>query len=93
MRLLYFLCILNFTGGSKIKNCLASFESLEMELVPAISAFYLHPDNKEMRACVKLLTAQWQFEMNEFHHTVDLIIDPAAYCQVIHFFKLLSEWN
>ena len=56
-----------------------------MELVPAISSFYLHPDNKEMRACVKLLTAQWQIEMNKFHLTVDLIIDPAAYCQVTDF--------
>jgi hypothetical protein len=55
---------------------------LEIELVPAISAFYLHPDNKEMRSFVKLLTAQWQKEMKKFVHTVNLIIDPAAYCQV-----------
>lgn len=53
-----------------------------MELIPAISAFYLHPNNIEMRACVKLLTEQWQFEMNKFHYTVNLIIDPGAYCQV-----------
>lgn len=53
-----------------------------MELVPAITAFYMNPDNKELRASVKLLTEQWQLEMNEFHHTVNLIIDPAAYCQV-----------
>lgn len=35
-----------------------------------------------MRSCVKLLTAQWQAEMDKFHDNVDLIIDPSAYCQV-----------
>ncbi|OXU30524.1 hypothetical protein TSAR_007327 [Trichomalopsis sarcophagae] len=76
-------CCRDKNRAARIKNCLASFESLEMELIPAVSAFYLHPNNKEMRACVKLLTEQWQFEMNRFHHTVNLIIDPAAYCQIV----------
>lgn len=67
---------------NKIRSCLASFESLEMELIPAIAALYLHPDDKEMRECVKFLTNQWQTEMDKFHGTIDLIIDPSAYCQV-----------
>ncbi|KAJ8682268.1 hypothetical protein QAD02_018060 [Eretmocerus hayati] len=65
-----------------IRNCLASFESLETELVPAISAFYLHPD-REMRECVKLLTTQWQNEMGKFVNTVNLIIDSSAYCEIV----------
>ncbi|KAI4475484.1 hypothetical protein M0804_014267 [Polistes exclamans] len=68
---------------NKIRNCLASIELLESELIAAITAFYLHPDNKEFRASVKLLTSQWQLEMNKLHNTVNLIIDSAAYCQVV----------
>lgn len=72
---------------NKIKNCLASFESLEMQLIPAIAAFYLHPDDKEEREFVKILTCQWRVEMEKFHSTIDLVIDPSAYCQVYYRFK------
>ena len=53
-----------------------------MELIPSIISFYLNPENIEMRTCVKLLTKQWQIEMENFHNTIDLIVDPSAYCQV-----------
>ncbi|XP_066595629.1 catenin alpha-like isoform X2 [Prorops nasuta] len=76
-------CCKDTTRINKIRNCLVGIESLDAELVSAITAFYLHPDNKEMRACVKLLTGQWQQEMNILHNAIDLIIDSAAYCQVI----------
>lgn len=81
---------LNFIAAenAKIRNCLASFESLETELIPAITTFYLHPTNQEMQLCVKLLTNQWQFEMKEFHHSINLIIDPTAYCQVKNYLML-----
>lgn len=69
-------------GNNKIRNCLAGFESLETELISAITSFYLHSDNKEIRASVKLLTAQWQLEMNKFQNVVNLIINSAAFCQV-----------
>lgn len=64
---------------------MASFESLETELIPAVTAFYLNPNNKQMRTSVKLLTEQWQAELNTFHRTIYLIIDCSAYCQVLHF--------
>ncbi|CAK9794608.1 Serendipity locus protein alpha [Anthophora plagiata] len=67
----------------QIRNCLASLESLETELISAITTFYLHPESKEMRANVKLLTAQWQFEVNKLHDAINLIMDSAAYCQVV----------
>ncbi|XP_043497285.1 serendipity locus protein alpha-like isoform X2 [Polistes fuscatus] len=76
-------CCRDVERVNKIRNCLASIELLEGELIAAITTFYLHPDNKEFRATVKLLTSQWQLEMNKLHNTVNLIIDSAAYCQVV----------
>lgn len=70
------------SGNNKIRNCLAGFESLETELISAITSFYLHPDNKEMRSSVKLLTTQWQQEMNKFQTAVNFIINSAAFCEV-----------
>ncbi|XP_078039263.1 spitting Image [Augochlora pura] len=67
----------------QIRNCLASLESLETELISSITTFYLHPDSKEMRANVKLLTAQWKLEMNKLHDAINLVIDSAAYCEVV----------
>ncbi|XP_076241354.1 spitting Image isoform X2 [Calliopsis andreniformis] len=67
----------------QIRNCLASLESLETELISAITTFYLHPESKEMRANVKLLTEQWQLEINKLQDALNLIIDSAAYCEVV----------
>ncbi|KAK1122573.1 hypothetical protein K0M31_009018 [Melipona bicolor] len=68
---------------NQIRNCLASLESLETELISAITTFYLHPDSKEMRANVKLLTGQWQLEVNKLHDAINLVMDSGAYCQVV----------
>ncbi|KAF3429749.1 hypothetical protein E2986_04976 [Frieseomelitta varia] len=68
---------------NQIRNCLASLESLETELISAITTFYLHPESKEMRANVKLLTGQWQLEVNKLHDTINLVMDSGAYCQVV----------
>ncbi|KAG7200682.1 hypothetical protein KM043_001235 [Ampulex compressa] len=76
-------CCKDMNRINRMRNCLAGLESLETELVSAITSFYLHPDNKEMRASVKLLTAQWRQEINNLHNVLDLIIDSGAYCQVI----------
>ncbi|XP_024889797.1 uncharacterized protein LOC112466127 isoform X1 [Temnothorax curvispinosus] len=76
-------CCKDKNRNNKIRNCLAGFESLETELISAITSFYLHPDNKEMRSSVKLLTTQWQIEMNKFQNAVNLIINSAAFCQVV----------
>ncbi|XP_054004273.1 uncharacterized protein LOC128890089 isoform X1 [Hylaeus anthracinus] len=68
---------------NQIRNCLASLESLETELITAITTFYLHPESKEMRANVKLLTVQWQLEANKLQDAINLIMDSAAYCEVV----------
>ncbi|XP_076295000.1 spitting Image [Lasioglossum baleicum] len=67
----------------QIRNSLASLESLETELISSITTFYLHPESKEMRANVKLLTAQWKLEMNKLHDAINLVMDSAAYCEVV----------
>ncbi|CAL1679676.1 unnamed protein product [Lasius platythorax] len=76
-------CCKDMNRNNKIRNCLAGFESLETELISAITSFYLHPDNKEMRSSVKLLTTQWQREMNKFQNVVNLIINSAAFCEIV----------
>ncbi|XP_051160457.1 uncharacterized protein LOC127281010 isoform X2 [Leptopilina boulardi] len=76
-------CCRNANRANNIKNSLASLESLGMELIPAITDFYLHLDNKEKQTSVKLLTDEWQTEIRKFHNTVFLIIDSSAYCQVV----------
>ncbi|XP_023289259.1 serendipity locus protein alpha isoform X2 [Orussus abietinus] len=76
-------CCGDITRVNKIRSCLASLETLETELVPAIVSFYLNPEDNEMRSSLALLIAQWQVEINKLHNTVDVIIDSAAYCQVI----------
>ncbi|XP_011880589.1 PREDICTED: uncharacterized protein LOC105569054 [Vollenhovia emeryi] len=76
-------CCKDKNRNNKIRNCLAGFESLETELISAVTSFYLHPDNKEMRSSVKLLTTQWQLEMNKFQNAVNLVINSAAFCQVV----------
>ncbi|XP_070517202.1 uncharacterized protein Spt isoform X2 [Cardiocondyla obscurior] len=76
-------CCNDKNRNNKVRNCLAGFESLETELISAIISFYLHPDNKEMRSSVKLLTAQWRLEMNKFQNAVNLIINSAAFCEVV----------
>ncbi|XP_031847326.1 spitting Image isoform X2 [Nomia melanderi] len=68
---------------NQIRNCLASLESLETELISSITTFYLHPGSKEMRANVKLLTGQWQLEVNKLHDAINLVMDSAAYCEVV----------
>ncbi|XP_057331018.1 uncharacterized protein LOC130671256 [Microplitis mediator] len=72
----------NTTRALRIRNHMASLESLDLELVAAITSFYLEPSS-ELRSAVKLLTTQWQNEMNNLHKSVDLILDPSAYCQVV----------
>lgn len=76
-------------GINQIRNSLASLESLETELISSIASFYLHPESKEMRANVKLLTAQWQLEVNKLHDAINLIMDSAAYCQVFQALSLI----
>nr|CAD7199652.1 unnamed protein product [Timema douglasi] len=63
-----------------VRSCQASLESLELELVPTLKAFYLKPDASSLKAHLKLLCAHWQSEVSALHNLVDSIVDPAAFC-------------
>nr|CAD7256270.1 unnamed protein product [Timema shepardi] len=65
-----------------VRSCQASLESLELELVPTLKAFYLKPDASSLKAHLKLLCAHWQSEVSALHNLVDSIVDPAAFCSV-----------
>lgn len=62
---------------------MANLESIELELIPTVTMFYLNPQNEELRTGAKLLTDQWQKDVREFRTTVEVIIDPAAFSQVV----------
>ncbi|KAK0161444.1 hypothetical protein PV327_009914 [Microctonus hyperodae] len=62
---------------------MANLESIELELMPTVTMFYLNPQNEELRTGAKLLTDQWQKDVREFRTTVEVIIDPAAFSQVV----------
>ncbi|KAK0093069.1 hypothetical protein PV326_014374 [Microctonus aethiopoides] len=76
-------CCRDINRVSKIKNIMANLESIELELIPTITMFYLNPQNEELRTGAKLLTDQWQKDVREFRTTVEVIIDPAAFSQVV----------
>ncbi|XP_069678336.1 serendipity locus protein alpha-like isoform X2 [Periplaneta americana] len=66
-----------------IRSCLASLESLEPELVPAVTAYYIKNDQSLHRKYLKMLSDHWQSEVLELEKLIDGIVDPAAFCQVI----------
>jgi hypothetical protein len=57
-------------------------ESLEPELVPALTANYLDRDQSLHRHHLKMLSDHWQSEVLELEELIDGIVDPAAFCQV-----------
>lgn len=73
-----------FLGIIAIRSCLASLESLEPELVPALTAYYLNHDRSLHQKHLKMLSDHWQTEVLELEELIDGIVDPAAFCQVYH---------
>ncbi|PSN37196.1 hypothetical protein C0J52_15113 [Blattella germanica] len=67
-----------------IRSCLASLESLEPELVPAITAHYIDYNQSTHRNYVKMLSCHWQKEVIDLEKLIDGIVDPAAFCQIIY---------
>ncbi|KAJ9589773.1 hypothetical protein L9F63_027967, partial [Diploptera punctata] len=67
-----------------IKSCLASLESLEPELVPAVTTYYLDVEKCGYRNHVKMLSCHWQSEVLHLEKLIDGIVDPAAFCQIIY---------
>ncbi|XP_067004590.2 serendipity locus protein alpha [Anabrus simplex] len=65
-----------------IRSCLASLESLEPELVPAVTAYYLEPNKVACIIYLKTLWLHWKNEVDKLAKLIDGIVDPAAFCQV-----------
>ncbi|PNF28471.1 hypothetical protein B7P43_G15235 [Cryptotermes secundus] len=65
-----------------IRSCLASLESLESELVPSLTAYYLDHGRTPHRNHLKILSDHWQSEVLKLEELIDGIVDPAAFCQV-----------
>lgn len=66
-----------------IRSCLASLESLEAHLVPALCTMYLKQVPKQ-RVLASLLVEHWKSEVKLMRQLIDGIIDPAALAQVTH---------
>ncbi|KAK3925441.1 Serendipity locus protein alpha [Frankliniella fusca] len=66
-----------------IRSCLASLESLETHLVPALSSVYLK-QTPAQSTLASLLVEHWMAEVKLLQKLIDGIIDPAALAQVTH---------
>ncbi|XP_034245383.1 serendipity locus protein alpha-like isoform X2 [Thrips palmi] len=66
-----------------IRSCLASLESLETNLVPALTALYLKETPSQVELA-RLLVEHWNIEVKELWLLIDGIIDPVALAQVVH---------
>jgi hypothetical protein len=71
-----------FSGILGIRSCLASLESLEPELVPALTAHYNDRHQSQHRNHLKMLSDHWQSEVLKLEELLDGIIDPLAFFQV-----------
>ncbi|GLV44179.1 Spitting Image [Carabus blaptoides fortunei] len=76
-------CSTNTNIVSKIRSNLASLESLESELVPALTSLYMEPSTV---ACLhaNLFIEHWQQEVRKLKNSVCFIIDPVAFGQVVY---------
>lgn len=72
----------NVTSTTKMKNCLASLEALESELVPSLNAVFnnIH-QNKHFAS---LLVKHWKQQAQSLQKMVYGIMDPFAFCQVAY---------
>lgn len=68
---------------SGIRSCLASLESLEAHLVPALTTLYLKQTFSQ-RALASLLVEHWNSEVKVLWQLINGIVDPAALAQVAH---------
>lgn len=76
-------CVLGILG---IRSCLASLESLEPELVPALTTCYPDRDKLAHRNHLKMLSDHWQSEVLKLEELIDGIVDPLAFFQVCDIF-------
>lgn len=64
-----------------MRSALASLESLESELVPAITTYYMDQSIESEKQAV-ILANHWSQMVNILQDLIHLIVDPIAFTQV-----------
>uniref|UniRef100_A0A8D8Q794 Serendipity locus protein alpha n=1 Tax=Cacopsylla melanoneura TaxID=428564 RepID=A0A8D8Q794_9HEMI len=67
-----------------MRCCIASLESLEDTLVPALIAFYMDSENQSKRLLLKTLSNHWSDEIVQLETLLHRVIDTAAMSKIIH---------
>ncbi|KAI5741751.1 hypothetical protein M8J76_016764 [Diaphorina citri] len=67
-----------------MRCCIASLESLEDTLVPALIAYYTDSDNQSKRLLLKTLSNHWSDEIVLLENLLHRVIDTAAMSKIIH---------
>ncbi|XP_044736093.1 serendipity locus protein alpha-like [Chrysoperla carnea] len=75
-------CSTNKYRVLKMRSCLASLESLESELIPAITTYYLE-QTIETKTHAEVLIKHWYDMVNTLQDLIHLIVDPIAFTQVV----------
>jgi Serendipity locus alpha protein (SRY-A). len=65
-----------------MRCCIASLESLEDTLVPALIAYYTDSDNQSKRLLLKTLSNHWSDEIVLLENLLHRVIDTAAMSKV-----------
>ncbi|XP_026677947.1 uncharacterized protein LOC103507232 [Diaphorina citri] len=75
-----------------MRCCIASLESLEDTLVPALIAYYTDSDNQSKRLLLKTLSNHWSDEIVLLENLLHRVIDTAAMSKIMRYNTwLLSE--
>ncbi|KAK9884752.1 hypothetical protein WA026_007601 [Henosepilachna vigintioctopunctata] len=75
-------CSSNIKLGRNIRNCMASLEYLELELIPVAQMLLAH--NSEVNQTSALIFKNyWICEANKLRSLIFEIVDPSAFCQII----------
>lgn len=64
-----------------MRSALASLESLESELVPAITTYYMDQSIESEKQAL-ILANHWSQMVNILQDLIHLIVDPIAFTQV-----------
>ncbi|XP_045465946.1 serendipity locus protein alpha isoform X1 [Harmonia axyridis] len=76
-------CSSNIKSGTKIRNCMASLEFLETELVPSMKMI-MKNGSMIQRTSALIYKNYWICEANRLKNLVYEIIDPLAFSKVIY---------
>lgn len=85
------VALLLSAGIFSMRCCIASLESLEDTLVPALIAFYTDSANQSKRLLLKTLSNHWSDEIVQLETLLHRVIDTAAMSKVRGICLMQSE--